>query len=437
MQLTKFQQNNLVTQSILSRLWDNTYLTDESNDNFSYIKDKFFYGETTDKVKLLNTGSWLFGSIQSTISFYVWEPEIETKLNLDLFIQDFLALWFTTIWIQWLEGKREIQYLPAKRYFKQWDADNIMRTYIKEKEWSYTSNYDTYAFIKTYEVWITYNRLYLLSNNSLTTSMQEVPLNTIWETSHLQPIEKTWLKTKAIFVIKKDENEQYPVSEFQTIKNIVYSIDRKIVMMDTQYLQNMESFVLLKWINLPKNLLKDYIAWKRLNLSQLGRIVQWNQDSSIEFINNINNLIGETKWTINDQIRQISSMTKIPIDFLWLDSKDGAIWEWSRTLKHWSFIKKIQSIRDMFDTYLPDILGALWEYEQIMRPDIFAKSNKELVEELSIALDNRIISRLNAIKQYNWFNDDEAEKELENINKEKEESLDILDTTNNNVGTDW
>jgi hypothetical protein len=42
----------------------------------------------------------------------------------------------------------------------------------------------------------------------------------------------------------KDEDKQVPLIE--KIKSIVYSIDRKIVMFDTQFLQNVESFALLK-----------------------------------------------------------------------------------------------------------------------------------------------------------------------------------------------
>jgi hypothetical protein len=51
---------------------------------------------------------------------------------------------------------------------------------------------------------------------------------------------------KVFWVIKDDELEDQPISLIDKVKNIVYSIDRKIVMFETQFLQNVESFVLMK-----------------------------------------------------------------------------------------------------------------------------------------------------------------------------------------------
>lgn len=54
LKLTPNEQDLLYTQAELKKLEDNSYLEDEKNENFQYIKGKFFANESTDKAKLLN-----------------------------------------------------------------------------------------------------------------------------------------------------------------------------------------------------------------------------------------------------------------------------------------------------------------------------------------------------------------------------------------------
>lgn len=69
--------------------------------------------------------------------------------------------------------------------------------------------------------------------------------------------------------------------------------------------------------------------------------------------------------------------------------------------------------------------------EQYTRPDVFAKSSKELAEELATARTANIISQYNAIKEYNGYTDDEAQAEYERIQSETPtKSLSINDDTN-------
>jgi len=56
-----------------------------------------------------------------------------------------------------------------------------------------------------------------------------------------------------LWIIKKDKLEQYPISEATKIKPIVYSIDRKTVMFETQFLRNVETIKIFKGMTRPKN----------------------------------------------------------------------------------------------------------------------------------------------------------------------------------------
>jgi hypothetical protein len=145
--------------------------------------------------------------------------------------------------------------------------------------------------------------------------LREVPLDTIDETSNLEPTVNTGLE-KCFWVIKDDELEDSPISLIDKIQNIVYSIDRKIVMFETQFLQNVESFVLLKGINIPNKILESYNETGKISFSDLGRYLTTDFDGKIEFINNQNTLLDKAVDYEKEQVNKISTMTNIPLDFL-------------------------------------------------------------------------------------------------------------------------
>lgn len=158
----------------------------------------------------------------------------------------------------------------------------------------------------------------------------------------------------------------------------------------------MESFVLLKWINLPTTLINLYNENKKLSFPDLWRYITTEQDWSIEFINNQNNLLDTAIEYEKRQTEKISSLTSIPLDFLWWTGTAGSIWEGSRQLLHWAFIKKIKSIRDLFDITITESLWVISKEENsdvlmYSWSDVFSKSSTDLIDELSVALENWLI----------------------------------------------
>jgi hypothetical protein len=69
--ISKQAQDLLFAQSQLKKLETGDYLKDINNENFKYIKSKFFLYENIDKVKLLNIGSGLFTTVADVFAFYV------------------------------------------------------------------------------------------------------------------------------------------------------------------------------------------------------------------------------------------------------------------------------------------------------------------------------------------------------------------------------
>lgn len=394
------------------------YLQDENNPNFQYIKWKFFSWETTEKAKLLNVWSWLFTTISQTIAFYVWNPNFDFNFPTKKLVEDYVSLWFATFWLERQDWKLQYSYLPADSYYRENWIDYIVRAYSEQTS-LIVSKY--FFLITSYNGGIIRNELYQSLGWNLTNDLKLVPLETIEETKNLEEEIDTGLE-KCFFVIKEDELEENPISEVDKVKNIVYSIDRKIVMFDTQFLQNVESFVLMKWINLPNYLIDIYNTSWKLNFSDLWRYLTTEQDWSIEFVNNQNDLLDKAIEYEKKQTEKISALTSIPLDFLGWTWTAGAIWEGSRELLHGAFIKKIMSIRQLFDKFIVASLDIIsqdsWKEYTYFWNDIFSKNTKDLIDELSVALSNWLLSRKTALKRYLDYSDEEADLELLQISNE-------------------
>lgn len=413
-------QQLLYKQSQLKKLETNQYLVDVDNENYKYIKSKFFQYELDEKCKLLNIGSWLFSTISDVFAFYTGNPSYDFGVQMVDFVRDMVSLWFCTIWLERVDGKLNMIYQPAKNYWYENGIHKISRLYIDDKN-------NIYVLIQEYPVGQIINKLYLTSNGSLS-SWTEVWLDTIPQTAGLLPVMETGLSVPALLVV-----EDSAISLVEKIKPLVYAVDRQVVMNHTQYLQNLESFILFKNIKRPQKLLDEYEKGKRIDFSAVGRILNWWDDSSIEFINNVNSLISESMKDSDNNIRRISSTTTLPIEFLWLDSNEWAVGEGSRTLRHWAFMKRVEYIRDQLDEALMLFLELSWEKEaNYTRPDVFAKSDKDLVDEIAIARENKLISLVNAIKKYNNYTDEEAQNEYDTIIAE--ESNKTLDPNNDDNG---
>lgn len=370
-----------------------------------YIKNKFFTYENDDKCKLLNVGSGLFSTVSDVFAFYVGNPSLDVAINMDDFVRDLTTLWFCTIGMERVGGKLEMVYQPAKNYWNDGGIDKISRLYQDDNE-------DIYVFVQSYYVWYIENKLYKTLWYTLDNA-KEVPLDTIPQTTGLQEIQQTGLEIPALIVVEDSE-----ISIIEKIIPLVYAIDRQAVMNHTQYLQNLESFILFKNIKRPQKLIDEYERGKRIDFSQVGRILNGGDNSSVEFVNNVNDLIDKAIAESDNQIRRISALTTIPVEFLWLETGEGAIGLGSRMLRHWAFIKRIEYLRSLLDEAIAQYMELAGMDETYTRPDVFAKTDTELVEELKIAREAKLISLYEAIKKYNWYSDEETEEEVRKLGEE-------------------
>jgi len=428
--------NVLADQSARKKLVTWQYVNDLLNDNFNYIKNKFYPNEDTKKVQTLVSGSGLFESVANTISYYAGNPKTNFFFPTGKLVRDFCALWFATFWLERVDGKLRVVYLPAENYIEQNETDYIVRSYELETVMYWSQINRKYFFLITsYIGWTIENKLYQWDNKSFVdvNTLQEVPLDTLPETNNLEPIVVTWLD-RVFRKVQEDKLEQYPISLIDQITQIVYSIDRNINMFDTQFLQNVESFVLMKWISLPTKLINKYEESGKINFSDLWRYITADADGSIEFVQNSNDLIKDAMNYEATKLARVSSITNVPLDFLWGMGTAWAVGEWSRELLHWAFIKKIIAIRELFDEYITQVIDILKREDNEVkdnysRDDVFSKNTNQLVEELRTAREMWLISKRTALKRYLSLDDSEIDIELDLIDSEVVDPLPV--TTNN------
>jgi len=418
--ISEYDKNRLAVKTLQQEYLTNEYLANEQDENFKYIKSKFFNWQSTDTAKILNVGSWLFEAISDTYSYYVWSPIWSLGIDLSEATKDFFANWYIALTITAEENVYSIERVPTNLHFysHELEADVVLRLYAKEKNTS-TNDFDKYLLHTAYYENRIENKLYKLWKADDYNLGVEVPLTEIEETKNLNPTEQT--SVKPFWIIKKDDLIQYPISEAEKIRPIVYSIDRKTVMFETQFLRNTESFKLFKGMTRPKIKENDNVDYA-VNWHD---IYTTNSDAGIEFVDNINNLIKDAIEYESNQIRRVSSITKIPTDFLGLDNTHWAIWEGSRSILHWSFYKKIRDIQSLFDTQLKEMYEIVakknWVETAYVRPDVYIKNDKVLLEELILARDSRLITHTRAIMWYMDIDEKQAEEEKKKIMQEQEE----------------
>jgi len=409
--ITAENQKRLNAYSILKTYSDNSYVQDVTNSNFLRIKERFF-NNSEENTYLLNVGSWLFTAISTTIWYYFDEPDmdIETGWLYDA-VMDYVALWFCVLWIERIGWEEKIIRLSAYNYIKDNWKHKIVTQYQQLKD-----NGQTYYYLleQIYSIWYIENKLYKLRGNSDFSEAKQVELTELEETRWMSPIIETWLESEWIYIIW----DLHQSSIFNKVTNLVYSIDRKIVMFETQFLQNVESYVLFSWITFSD---EEISSWK-LDIKNKRHIAVEDPAADIKFVENTNQLVKTAIDYNNTQIRQVSSITKIPLRFLWVDEVDGSSGRNARLITQWAFIKYIEWLRDTFTITFIQILKDLGKNETVNFTDVIIKDSLELAEELSVARASQLISRFKAIKEYQKINSEDAKVEEELIRKDIEES---------------
>jgi len=77
LQISRYGRDLLFRQAENKKLQTGEYLQDVENENFEYIRDKFFSNEKLEKALLLNVGSGIFTTIADVFAFYVGNTDYD------------------------------------------------------------------------------------------------------------------------------------------------------------------------------------------------------------------------------------------------------------------------------------------------------------------------------------------------------------------------
>lgn len=406
-------QKKLTEQTKRSEWLDNSYLIDEKDDNFKYISKSFFWNDKT-KTKLLNSWSWIFWDVTYTYSSYISSPKNPLEINFEDFIRDLISVWKWVLVFSRENWKLNLNYRESYKHINIDWIDYIFTQYEYKKK--------IYILEERYIWWTIENKLYQLSWVNIFWTNIEVPLSTIPATSNLLEYINTWLD-QCLFVLNSKRKR------LDEIKNQVYAIDRRIAMIDWQFLTETEQYKFFENVNLDTKADSTWVidiqeTWKNFenNTSFMWQDLPVKAD--LKVITNDNPLLYKAIEYEDKTIERISAISQIPKQFLWVKS-DNSNNTWIAIIQAWwPFYKEIQKIRDSLTSFLTPIFDKIRvqnreDFEiNFVYDDIVTKSSEEVLTEIEKARNLRLMTHIDAVKKY-WRNtDEEAQDKVNSINTE-------------------
>lgn len=419
--------------SELKGLADNSYLRNPANENFQYIAGRFF-NDDYDLAQTLNVGSWIFLSIVQTISYFFDQPRTKDVDILDIqeAIEDYVTLGFAALVIERHRDWYKIVSADSEWFIVENWVPKIYKQYSK-----YTDEYwkERFLYEKEYYAGRIERKLYKLRwKDDFIGEYDVVDLDTIEETRGLEEVSTTGLDRPSIYIVGNPDDP----SLLDKVKPQVYSLDRKIVMFDNEFLKNVENIMLMKGINLDqatKNSDNSVFSAERQEIDFTERRIISSDlpDASIEFVSNQNDLISKAMEYEKRQINTISSMTNIPLRFLGVDEQDGSSGRNARMLTQSQFIKMLDWYKQKFKKVFQEMLNDMNQDDEISFKDTVLRDDYDLVQEIKQAREARVMSQLKAIKKYQNITMEEAQNELDAIEQE-DEMQDLDEAFNEDVG---
>lgn len=412
------------------------YLNDETNENFIEMA-KHLYQWDTRKMKLLNPWSFLWSVVFWKYTSFLRRPyqvnPIFRNVDYSIFIENILSCWKILLSVDSEWWEYIVNNLRASEYYNTWNkrtfeskynTEYIIKMYAKDPEMHLIQTPDIYLHIKEIDWWIIRNKLYQLNSATDMTLWEEVPLNTIPETTGLPEIVDSKLD-KVIYSIRVED------ALIDQCKSIIYAVDRKLANAEKHFNEYTEQFKIFSNINFPPNaIVQREIDWVTVNVIDFDKI--WKNLSSlhhgdwkanIDIVENVNKLLTEAQLFIQKQYLQFSAITDLPLFFLW------QVQEWwndtwaSKIKSSWAFYQRITRYRDKIEDLYNQVLNGLPKKEElvILWHSVIKIDESEQIEIEARKLKLWLSSRSMSIQKQMWCWPDKAKEILEEIKKEQEE----------------
>lgn len=354
MKITKEQQTELANRAKIIDLASPEYLRMKTNDNYKFIVKKILgldVGKTVmtngiDMAQLI-VESGLYSAISGAYKDSVWNINEIDETEMGKFIDSLIATGIAWWKVVSNDGKtKELVAVQSSSFFSTAVGNETIYTELK----IYKNDRSTYVFTRSFFTGRNELKLYVTNSTDLSDA-KEVPLTTISETTDFEQIEKTGMSTPAFQVTKKSDRI------FESVKTLVDSIDRRMTEIEIEFHKHLDAKTIYKDINISQDAV-DLATGKILKEKMGNEFFCSSPDASIEYVVNSNPMIDKAMEFIDRDIRRISAISKVPLDYLGVSSADGAIGAESRNAKNAIFFAKVQNIRDAISKVYSDLIGA-------------------------------------------------------------------------------
>lgn len=340
------QQNEMARLAKLIELSQPKYLKDDNSDNYKFIIQKILWlalGNT--KVNGVDMKQLLVES--GLYSVVAWAYKETIGKCKDIFMDD-LQKWVNSLiatWKAWWkmvkdgEGKTMVA-LPSSSFFESIVDGKTVYTevtiYDKSKK---SDTKELYAFTRTFYAGKNECKLYKMKGISLEDA-KEVNLDALPETAKITPVEETGLSVPA-FIVNTDS-----ARIFEKIQTLVDSVDRKTVEIELEFHKHLDAITIFKNITIPESAI-DKTTGKIIK-EKMGKMFMSNDENAdVIFRANANPMIDQASTHIDRDIRRVSALSYVPIEYFGLDTNDGAIGSESRAQKNAIYFAKIENMREM------------------------------------------------------------------------------------------
>ena len=362
MKITKEQQTELANRAKIIDLASPEYLRKKTNDNYKFIVKKILgldVGKTVmtngvDMAQLI-VESGLYSAISWAYKDSVWNTNEIDETEMGKYIDSLIATGVAWWKVVSSDGKsKEIVAVQSSSFFESLVSNSKIYTEFK----IYKNDRSTYVFTRSF--FVGYNELKLYVTNSTDLSdAKEVPLTTISETTDFEPIEQTGMNIPAFQITKKSDRI------FESVKTLIDSIDRRMTEIEIEFHKHLDAKTLYKNIDINQDAV-DIASGKILKEKMGNEFFCSNPDASIEYVVNSNPMIEKAMEFIDRDIRRISAISKVPLDYLGVSSSDGAIGAESRNAKNAIFFAKVTNIRDTIAKVYNDLIGTTLNFWPII-----------------------------------------------------------------------
>lgn len=352
MKITKEQQQELAHRAKIIEMASPEYLKKKTNDNYKFIIQKILWLKIGDTkvndvdMSMLIVESWLYSAISWAYKDSIGDTDSLEETELGKFIDSLIATGISGWKVVSDNGNdKTLQAVQSSSFFSTLVEWQLIYSEIK----IYKNDSTTYIFTRSFFPRRNELKLYKTSMTDLSEA-KEITLDSIPETAWFQEVEQTWMSIPAFSIIKKSDRI------FESVKSLVDSIDRRMTEIEVEFHKHLDAKTIYTAIDIPDTAI-DQTTWKILKEKMGNSFFSSDPDANIRYVTNSNPMIDKAMEFIDRDIRRISAISKVPLDYLGVSTSDGAIGAESRNAKNAIFFAKVSNIRDMISKIYNDLTG--------------------------------------------------------------------------------